>query len=547
MNDNYNKLLKDYKQLNAELTQEKLNSIKENEKYMKLNNDLEEKENELQKEKTKYDELNNKYINNTNNIKNLEEKNNKLEEELKSKNNMLKKLEEEKNNQLKHSKENLTKINSSVSNNSSNTNDILLKYNKLKEDYESLNDTNEKNISELNRVKEELIESKKNHKLLNEEKVKLKADILEMKADFKMDKNQYEKKISNLEKQLSAKNNLIVEIKNNNKDTEKDNDLVIINLRKKNNEIQNENILLKEELKQQNDEMENMNTKIEELNKKLNTNNQKDDKCDIGDININFDKNKNYDYVKCYQLTDKLKWYLIKKEENVKEKEKEKTVKSGNKYINSEYNSFIWLSEQDLNQLGIDDLKKYNVDKDIEKSPKILEGKIKIKFNFRNYNNQKDINNDKLLETLEKLKNENRYLNKIILKYKTEVNMMDISNIKDEIDDSLLTDDKCFEDLLDDLDTINAGINNQNNNNVNNIYNIHNNNNNMKIYLGSGKNNYSNRGINNNKNINMNILKNSIDSLMGQIKHNNNARGTIGIILKQLGCSDDDIGKLLEK
>ena len=71
------------------------------------------------------------------------------------------------------------------------------------------------------------------------------------------------------------------------------------------------------------------------------------------------------------------------------------------------------------------------------------------------------------------------------MKYKTETNMMDISNIKDEIDDSLLTEDNYFEDLLDDLDTINnAGLNNQNNNNnANNIYNIHNNNNNnnMKI------------------------------------------------------------------
>ena len=56
---------------------------------------------------------------------------------------------------------------------------------------------------------------------------------------------------------------------------------------------------------------------------------------------------------------------------------------------------------------------------------------------------------------------------------------MDISNIKDEVDDSLLTDDKCFEDLLDNLDI-------QNNNNVNNIYNIHNNNN-MRIYFGSSK------------------------------------------------------------
>ena len=368
-----------------------------------------------------------------------------------------------------------------------------------------------------------------------------------MKADFKMDKNQFEKKIASLEKQISAKNNLIEEIKNN-KDKGSDNDLLIINLRKKNNEIQNENILLKEELKQQNDEMENLNFKIDELNQKLNFKNKNTEFANDFNMNVIFDKNKNYDYVKCYQLTDKLRWYLIKKEENEEEQEKAKIIKYKNKYLNSKYDSFIWLSEQNLKQLGIDDLRKYSVDKDIEKSPKILEGKIKIKFNFRNFNNQKEINDDKILETLEKLKNENKYLNKIILKYKTETNMMDISNIKDEIDDSILTEDKCFEDLLDDdLDTINnAAINNPNNNNVNNIYNIHNNNNNMKIYFGSGKNQYSNRAINNNKNINLNLVKDSIDSLMTQIKPNQTVKGTIGIILKQLGCSEDDIGKLLE-
>ena len=324
-----------------------------------------------------------------------------------------------------------------------------------------------------------------------------------MKADFKMDKNQFEKKIASLEKQISTKNNLIVEIKNNNKNSGNDNDLLIINLRKKSNEIQNENILLKEELKQQNEEMENLNLKII------------------------FDKNKNYDYVKCYQLTDKLRWYLIKKEEIEEEKEKTKINRYKNKYLNADYDSFVWLSEQNLKQLGIDDLRKYNVDKDIETSPEILEGKIKIKFNFRNFNNQKDINSDKLLETLEKLKNENKYLNKIILKYKTETNMMDISNIKDEIDDSLLTDDKCFEDLLDDLDTINNGnINNPNSNNVNNIYNIHNNNNNMKIYFGSGKNLNPFRATSNNKNINLNLIKDSIDSLMTQIKPSKTVKGT---------------------
>ena len=84
LNDNYNKLLTDYKQLNTELTQEKLNSLKENEKYMKLNSDYDEINNELNKEKIKYEELNNKYNNNINSMKLLEEKNIKLEEEIKT-------------------------------------------------------------------------------------------------------------------------------------------------------------------------------------------------------------------------------------------------------------------------------------------------------------------------------------------------------------------------------------------------------------------------------------------------------------------------------
>ena len=144
-----------------------------------------------------------------------------------------------------------------------------------------------------------------------------------------------------------------------------------------------------------------------------------------------------------------------------------------------------------------------------------------------------------MVETVEKLKNENKYLNKLVLKYKTESNVMDISNIKDEIDDSILTEDKCFEDILDDLDS-NININNYNfpNNNVNNIYNIHNNNNNMKIYLGSTKNKNTSK--------NMYLLKDSIDSLMSQIKPSQNARGTLGFILKQLGCSDDEVIKLMD-
>ena len=486
---------------------------------------MEEKKDKLQKEKTKFNELNNKYIDICDKFKILEEKNNKLDEELKSKIKLLKKYDEEKNT-LKHSKEFFN------NNNINNSNDSLLlsKYNKLKEDYESLNDINEKNISELKKAKEESLEAKKNYKILNDEKVKLKADILEMKADFKMDKNHYEKKIANLEKQISTKNNLIEEIKNNNKDTENENDLMIINLKIKNKEIQNQNVLLKEDLKRQNDEIENLNQKINELNNNKNSKNSFEDNKQIN----NLEKNVNYDYVKCYQLTDNLKWYLIKKEEKIEETLKINKIRN-NIYINSDYDSFIWISEENLKQLGIDDLRKYSMDKDIEKSPKILEGKINIKFNFKNYNQNNDKNNKKLLETLEKLKNENKYLNQKISKLKIKMNTKDISIIEDESDNSIFTEEDFSEDF-------NEG---NNNNNVNNIYNIHNNNNNMKIYLGSGKNSYYvNQAINNDKNLN--LIKDSINSLMAQIRQPKKAKGTIGVILKQLGCSNDEICKLLE-
>ena len=196
-----------------------------------------------------------------------------------------------------------------------------------------------------------------------------------------------------------------------------------------------------------------------------------------------------------------------------------------------------------MKNYGYEDANKVdnnNIETDIEKSPKILEGKIANKYNFsRSY--KKDYNGDKDA-IIEKLKNENKYLNKIILKYKTELNVMDISNIKDEIDDSQLTDDKAFEDLLDDLENINNNYNSSNNN-VNNIYNIHNNNNNMKIYLGSAKNIHSNK----NYTKNLYMLKDSIDSLMTQIKPSQNVRGTLGYILKQLGCSDEEVIKLMDR
>lgn len=43
------------------------------------------------------------------------------------------------------------------------------------------------------------------------------------------------------------------------------------------------------------------------------------------------------------------------------------------------------------------------------------------------------------------------------------------------------------------------------------------------------------------------MLKDSIDSLMTQIKPSQNVRGTLGYILKQLGCSDEEVIKLMDR
>ena len=51
---------------------------------------------------------------------------------------------------------------------------------------------------------------------------------------------------------------------------------------------------------------------IEELKKKIK------EKEEYELISLNIEKNKNYDCIKCYQLTDKLKWYLLKKEDKDK-------------------------------------------------------------------------------------------------------------------------------------------------------------------------------------------------------------------------------------
>ena len=149
------------------------------------------------------------------------------------------------------------------------------------------------------------------------------------------------------------------------------------------------------------------------------------------------------------------------------------------------------------------------------------------------------------------------------MKYSNQNNFIGVSFIAEDENDSHYLDDKCFEDILDELDS----RTNKNNNNYN-LYqsqrNSHKNINNpyinknqfnekekyfyssaSKFYPSSYKNINNQAEINNNYKINNNYLlknlKDSFNILLGQIEPSQNAKITIASILKLLGYSESEI------
>ena len=151
---------------------------------------------------------------------------------------------------------------------------------------------------------------------------------------------------------------------------------------------------------------------------------------------------------------------------------------------------------------------------------------------------------------IDKLKKENTNLNNMLTKFKSEKNdnfgLSFIDNNND-LESSKFLDDKCFEDILSDLDKKDGERNDKkvessivSERNQNKKYN---------------NNNSKDKKIDNNKdksNINKTreglfntYLKDSINLLMNQVPMNQNAKSTLSSILLQLGCSDEDIYKLM--
>ena len=128
-----------------------------------------------------------------------------------------------------------------------------------------------------------------------------------------------------------------------------------------------------------------------------------------------------------------------------------------------------------------------------------------------------------LIENINRLKSENKNLNKIISSYSNKNNFIGLSFIEDNnINDF---EDKCLEEILDELD------NNDDNYKIKNKTN--------KIYYKTSNKFYKKEDSS------FQNLKTSIDSLLSQIEYSQIAKGMLANILKQLGCSEEDIHKLI--
>ena len=264
-------------------------------------------------------------------------------------------------------------------------------------------------------------------------------------------------------------------------------------------------------------------------NKKEENNNSKEI-LDENSTNINSNSSiklspENYSFIKLYQLNNKLKWCLFKK--NKKSKSHTKRYSMGNDLANSDmdiydYSDFIWLpykTRKDFPEFREISSFADSYELKDEKKEEIEDLKLNIK-NLENIISEKNKENNKLNNELynltienqryksynDKLKEENY---KMKCESKPDKNFIGVSFIDDDPENSKFLDDKCCEDILKGLDK-NPNRNNQKKNSC-----------------------YSDK------------LKNSIDMLMTKIIPNEDVNFLMANILSQLGCSNEDIYKLI--
>ena len=132
------------------------------------------------------------------------------------------------------------------------------------------------------------------------------------------------------------------------------------------------------------------------------------------------------------------------------------------------------------------------------------------------------------IEKINRLKEENKNLNRIISSFSNKNNFIGLSFIEEDnnVNDN---DDKCLEEILDELDK-----KENHERKYNNIRDIKN-----KIYYNTANKFYKKDDFS------FQNMKNTIDSLLSQIDYSQSAKGMLANLLKQFGCSEEDIHKLI--
>ena len=291
----------------------------------------------------------------------------------------------------------------------------------------------------------------------------------------------------------------------------------------------------------------------------------------------------NYIIVKCTELSSKLRWYLFKKKSSKKNinsnannnafifthlksyfrnSKSYRNTMNNNSSKNPElydatYEDFIWKpfkNQKEFSRFGelpISETKEnFEIIEDLNKKIKKLEENIiekekEYEILYINYNilNQKNKNfeeQDKLFETIDKLTKENEKLSELVAKYKNEKNdEVGLSFIdNNDLEGSKFLDDKSFKDIFINLDSKKE---NDKKNELNSTTKS------KKINISKNNELENKLGDNNkNKDITLNkYLKDSINLLMNQVNMSQNAKSTLSSILIQLGCSDEDVYKIM--
>ena len=471
-----------------------------------LNIKYEETISELEKDKNELNDLINDSQNEikNNNIK-YKIKLDEMQNEIIALNNELDEREQEvqdyKNKYEKElkQKEKLERIIQEINNNKEKEDDYMTEYEikKKKIPYRLNTERNRKDFNEIERV---------------EKKFRYLYRTVESSNNRNQSKTSHNSAISSKEKSNLLENNIFN--KNANQIKEKKNSL------SRNNTSSGFKHLL--------NKYKNSNKK-EDIN--INNYNTCNDLGDDNSTNINSNSSikltpENYSFIKLYQLNSKLKWCLFKKNK-AKTKSHIRRFSLGNDLLNSEldmynYSDFIWIpykTSKDFHEFREISSFVDSYELKSEKKDETEDLKLSIK-NLENIISEKDKENNKLNNALtnlvmenekykiynEKLKEENY---KIKCEMKPDKNFIGVSFIADDPESSKFLDDKCCEDILTGLEK-NPNRNSSKKNSC-----------------------YSDK------------LKSCIDMLMKKVIPSSDINILMANILRQLGCSDEDIYKLI--